>query len=169
MKNIFYKTVIDTDLARLYCLYTLDDTIVFLGSQKDKLESILAALGNITGPISVRERENLLAEKEIKRYLDRKTKSIKLKPLILIGSDFAKKVWSNTRKIKYGSTSTYGDIANLSGSPRAYRAVGSALSKNPVFLIVPCHRVIKSDGDIGGFASGRKMKARLLRLESIIP
>lgn len=167
MRKTIYRNVIDTALTRLYCLYTQKDVVVFLGTDINKLGLAVKNLGCIFDKIIIEDKKNVLAEEEIKGYMDGKVKSFTLKPLFLTGSDFEKKVWSSTLEIKYGHTATYGDIAIASGRPKAFRAVGSALSKNPFFLIVPCHRVIRSDGSIGGFASGSKLKARLLRLEGI--
>ncbi len=80
-------------------------------------------------------------------------------------TDFQRKVLMVTRRIPYGETRTYKQIAESVGNPRAYRAVGQALGSNPVPIIVPCHRVIGSDGGLTGFGSGLKTKEWLLHLE----
>ena len=82
-------------------------------------------------------------------------------------SDFEKAVYRATRKIPRGEVRSYKWVAEAIGRPNACRAVGNALNKNPYPVIVPCHRVIKSDGSIGGFALGLKMKRRLLKSEGI--
>ena len=79
---------------------------------------------------------------------------------------FQRKVWEITRLIPYGETRTYGWVAERIGKPKAARAVGQALSRNPLPIIVPCHRVIASDGKLGGFTGGLAMKRALLALES---
>jgi len=79
---------------------------------------------------------------------------------------FALSVWAAAARIAYGETRTYGWIADQVGGPGAAQAVGAALGANPVPLIVPCHRVIGSDGGLHGFAGGLEMKARLLAMES---
>ncbi|MFC1915033.1 methylated-DNA--[protein]-cysteine S-methyltransferase [Chloroflexota bacterium] len=79
---------------------------------------------------------------------------------------FQRKVWEITRLIPYGETRTYGWVAERIGKPKAARAVGQALSRNPLPVIVPCHRVIASDGKLGGFTGGLDMKQALLALES---
>jgi methylated-DNA-[protein]-cysteine S-methyltransferase len=71
------------------------------------------------------------------------------------------------RKIPFGETITYGDQARKVGKPKAYRAVGSANGKNPIPIIVPCHRVLASDGSLGGYSLGLSMKRRLLALEGV--
>lgn len=86
-------------------------------------------------------------------------------PIKLSGTDFQNKVYECICKASYGSTTSYGEVARAIGSPRAYRAVGNALNKNPILIVVPCHRVVKSSGDVGGFREGLKIKNFLLELE----
>ena len=84
-------------------------------------------------------------------------------------SGFNRQVLQAVTRIPFGETRSYGEVAEIAGSPGAARAVGTAMSINPIALIVPCHRVIKSDGSIGGYGGGRngqRMKRRLLDLES---
>ncbi len=78
---------------------------------------------------------------------------------------FQKKVYDFVKTIPKGKTATYKEVAVAVGHPKAYRAVGNALNKNPFAPAVPCHRVIKSDGSPGGFAHGAKKKIQLLELE----
>lgn len=80
------------------------------------------------------------------------------------GTDFQKAVWKATRSIPHGKTASYKQIAEMIGRPKAFRACGNALNKNPLMILTPCHRVIASNG-IGGFGGGLKMKLRLLALE----
>ena len=82
-------------------------------------------------------------------------------------SPFQGKVLRAARKIPYGTVSTYGKIAKTIGHPNSSRAVGNALSKNPFPLIIPCHRIVRGDGKVGGFSAGggKKLKEKLLRLE----
>jgi methylated-DNA-[protein]-cysteine S-methyltransferase len=82
------------------------------------------------------------------------------------GSPFQRQVWQAARRIPYGETRSYQWVASQIGKPQAARAVGQALGKNPFPVIVPCHRVIASGGQLGGFTGGIKMKKRLLKLES---
>jgi len=88
-------------------------------------------------------------------------------PLILKGSEFQLKVWEKVREIGYGEVRSYGWIAKRIGMPKAARAVGRAVASNPVALIIPCHRVIRSDGTIGGFGYGVGLKRKLLKLEGV--
>ena len=86
-------------------------------------------------------------------------------PLKCKGSDFEKKVWQATCEIPYGKTRSYGELAESINNKKAYRAVGGALNKNPIPFIIPCHRILKSDGSLGGYAFGESLKSRLLELE----
>lgn len=83
------------------------------------------------------------------------------------GTEFQKKVWASCRSILYGQTRSYGWVAEKIGQPGASRAVGNALGKNPIPIIIPCHRVLASDGKLGGFSGGLNTKRRLLKLEGI--
>ena len=87
-------------------------------------------------------------------------------PLDLQGTRFQLQVWKALLRIPYGETRSYGEIARAVGRPKAARAVGMANHSNPVAIVVPCHRVVASDGSLGGYAGGLEMKSRLLRLEA---
>jgi methylated-DNA-[protein]-cysteine S-methyltransferase len=87
-------------------------------------------------------------------------------PLDAHGTDFQKSVWNALLMIPYGETRSYGQIAEVIGSPKAVRAVGAANGQNPIPIVVPCHRVIGSNGKLTGFGGGLPMKRMLLELES---
>jgi len=87
-------------------------------------------------------------------------------PLDLAGTPFQKQVWEALRTIPYGETWSYGELAKRVGNPGAVRAVGTANGRNPVCILVPCHRVVRSTGGLGGYAGGTDKKAFLLGLES---
>jgi methylated-DNA-[protein]-cysteine S-methyltransferase len=78
---------------------------------------------------------------------------------------FARAVLAKTARIPYGSYLTYGEVAAEAGNPRAHRAAGSALARNPIPIVIPCHRVLRSGGVIGNYGGGPQMKAQLLHLE----
>jgi len=84
------------------------------------------------------------------------------------GTEFQIKVWEELIKIPYGETKSYQEIAEIIGKPNAQRAVGSACNKNPILLIIPCHRVIAKSGKLTGFAYGLDIKKHLLKLENSI-
>ncbi len=87
-------------------------------------------------------------------------------PLELRGSEFQNKVWRALTEIPFGQTRSYFDLANMIGSPKASRAVGAANGKNPLPIVIPCHRVIGSDGTLTGFGGGLETKATLLAHEA---
>ena len=86
-------------------------------------------------------------------------------PLDISGTDFQRRVWETVRKIPYGQVRSYKWVASKIGNPRAARAVGTAISRNPVVLIIPCHRVIRNNGSLGKYGDMDWLKERLLRLE----
>jgi methylated-DNA-[protein]-cysteine S-methyltransferase len=87
-------------------------------------------------------------------------------PLDPIGTEFQRDVWTALRSIPYGATRSYAEIARTVGRPTAFRAVGAANGANPLPIVVPCHRVIGSNGSLTGFGGGMQAKQRLLELES---
>lgn len=87
-------------------------------------------------------------------------------PLLMEGTEFQKRVWKALQTIPYGETISYGQLAKQIGDPKAVRAVGAANGQNPIPIIVPCHRVIGSDGSLTGFGGGLENKKKLLELES---
>ena len=89
-------------------------------------------------------------------------------PLAAKGTEFQKQVWHALTQIPYGQTCSYQDVANAIGNPNAVRAVGLANGKNPISVIVPCHRVIGKSGKLTGYAGGLAVKKALLELEGII-
>jgi len=93
------------------------------------------------------------------------TNVVKDIPITLFGSKFQRDVWQALRDIPVGKVATYKEIAASIGSPKAFRAVANACGANPMPIIVPCHRAIRSDGSIGGFALGDEMKKTLLKRE----
>jgi len=86
-------------------------------------------------------------------------------PLLMEGTDFQKRVWNSLLTIPYGQTTSYGELARQIGDPKAVRAVGAANGQNPIPIIVPCHRVIGSNGSLTGFGGGLENKRKLLELE----
>lgn len=106
----------------------------------------------------------LEVEKQLNEYFDGKRTSFSLK-LDPVGTDFQKAVWTALQSIPFGETRSYGELARQIGRPAASRAVGAANGKNPISIIVPCHRVIGSTGKLTGFAGGLENKSYLLELE----
>ncbi len=101
---------------------------------------------------------------QVDEYLQGKRKVFDL-PLLLVGSEFQKQVWKELLRVPYGQRVSYLDLAKSIGKPEAVRAVANANGANSLALIVPCHRIIASDGSIGGYGGGVSVKKRLLKLE----
>ncbi len=119
------------------------------------------------GKPTVKARKRTLSEeitRQFQGYLKGESREFSLR-YRLEGTEFEKQVWQLTASIPYGETRTYKWISERLNKPGSVRAVGQALKKNPLPLVIPCHRVIQSDGDIGGYSSGVEIKRRLLEME----
>jgi methylated-DNA-[protein]-cysteine S-methyltransferase len=112
------------------------------------------------------EAEDSLAEpiRQLRAYFTGSLKEFEL-PLAPQGTPFQQKVWSEVRRIPYGETISYGELARRIGDPKASRAVGRANGSNPIPIIIPCHRVIGSNGKLTGYGGGLDIKQKLLALE----
>jgi methylated-DNA-[protein]-cysteine S-methyltransferase len=108
----------------------------------------------------------LQAKKQLEQYFAGKRTSFDV-ALDLVGTEFQVQAWRALCRIPFGKTISYGQQAANIKKPKAFRAVGSANGKNPIPIIVPCHRVVASDGSLGGYSLGLKMKKQLLALEGV--
>jgi len=102
--------------------------------------------------------------KQVDEYLAGNRKEFDI-PLLLVGTAFQRTVWNELIRVPYGATATYLQIARAIGNEKAVRAVGQASRANPIPIIVPCHRIIGSDGELVGYGGGLSVKKRLLKLE----
>jgi len=136
-------------------------------------EGLVAVLWENDSPRRVRLSESLEneshpilveTERQLGEYFAGKRNHFSI-ALEMRGTRFQKDVWEVLRTIPFGETRSYGQLAKQLGNPRATRAVGAANGRNPLSIIVPCHRVIGSDGQLTGFAGGLNTKAHLLQLE----
>ena len=105
------------------------------------------------------------AYNQLIEFLEGKRKVFDL-PLEPKGTEFQKQVWQALQTIPYGETRSYKEIAVQIGNPKASRAIGMANNKNPIFIVIPCHRVIGANGKLVGYGGGLALKERLLKLES---
>ena len=105
--------------------------------------------------------------KQLKEYFSGKRKEFDL-PLFVNGTSLQQNVWRDILNIPYGNTSTYKNISKNIRNPKACRAVGNAVGKNPIPIVIPCHRVIHSDGNLKGFSGGDHIKRFLLKHEGVI-
>ena len=102
--------------------------------------------------------------KQLQEYLNGDRKEFDI-PVLMVGTDFQKSVWNALRKVPYGTTSTYLQIAKNINNEKAVRAVANANGANSIGIIIPCHRIIGSDGELVGYGGGLPVKKRLLKLE----
>jgi AraC family transcriptional regulator, regulatory protein of adaptative response / methylated-DNA-[protein]-cysteine methyltransferase len=116
-------------------------------------------LEGCTGPIDcVQEELHLYFQSKLQKFNT---------SIFAVGSVFQKKIWEELKNIGYGQTCSYAELAQAINNPRAVRAVAQALGANPFAVLVPCHRVICHNGDLGGYAGGIQRKERLLDLEKV--
>lgn len=101
---------------------------------------------------------------QITEYLSGNRKSFTV-PLKTDGTPFQERIWKALKQIPYGETKTYGQLAHAAGSPKGARAAGMACNRNPIMILIPCHRIIGSNGSLTGFGGGLKVKELLLDLE----
>lgn len=107
------------------------------------------------------------AKAQLDAYFERRLQKFSL-PLSLQGTDFQLKIWNLLRNIPYGKTTTYGELAALSGHPKACRAVGRTNGQNPLPIFIPCHRVVGSGKKLVGYTGGLDIKIKLLEIEGIL-
>jgi methylated-DNA-[protein]-cysteine S-methyltransferase len=105
--------------------------------------------------------------RQLGEYIEGARREFQL-PLAPQGSEFQRRVWIEIARIPFGETLTYAELAQRAGAPGAARAAGAATGRNPLSIIVPCHRVVGSDGSLTGYAGGIERKERLLRLEGAL-
>ncbi len=133
-----------------------------------KLIRVLLPGETIPQNIIIKETKLLLeGKRQIEEYLDGERKEFDL-PIFYEGTDFMTSVWSSLRNIAYGTTNSYKDVAISIGNPKAARAVGQANNRNPLPIIIPCHRVISNSGKLIGYRGGLNIKKQLLELERIV-
>ena len=150
--------LIDTPLGKL-----------LVAGDREGIRRINFQQGNQPFPIGTDWKRNSRslqdATIQLKAYFSGNLKRFDLQ-LAPQGTDFQQKVWRALQGIPYGVLVSYQDIANKIGNPKAYRAVGAANGKNPIPIVIPCHRVVGSNGQLTGFAGGLHLKEYLIELES---
>lgn len=149
-----YGQYIETTIGKLY-MAEEDGCLVELGTGSAQAEDCL-------------QETELLKQtaQQLQEYFAGHRREFTL-PTCGKGTDFQQKVWKALCDIPYGETRTYGQIAAAIGNPKASRAVGGACNKNPIIIVVPCHRVIGADGKLVGFGCGLALKEQLLGVEGI--
>jgi methylated-DNA-[protein]-cysteine S-methyltransferase len=149
--NDFYD-ILESPLGPLYLIFTCN---VLTGISFSRPSKILLK----------RKEQMTLAKKELTEYFEKTRQEFTCHTAFIEGTEFEKKVWETLKEIPYGETRTYKWLAQQIGKSHAFRAVGNALGKNPIPVIFPCHRVIETDGSIGGYSAGEDIKRRLLEIE----
>jgi len=129
------------------------------GTVEDRIRQVLNAELVEQDDDTLRETRRQLDE-----YLEGQRKGFDI-PVLMAGTDFQKDVWNAVMRVPYGATSAYSQIAKDIGKERAVRAVGNAVAANPISIIVPCHRIIGTGGELVGYGGGLSLKRRLLTLE----
>ena len=164
----FSHTAFDTELGPVALAATEEGVVrsSLPGSDPDELvEEVIARTG--LDPAEGGELVDEAAD-QIEDFLAGRRRDFNLEIDWRLVNGFNRQVLQAVSKIPFGETRSYGEVAEIAGSPGAARAVGTAMSINPIALIVPCHRVIKSDGSVGGYGggmNGQRLKKRLLDLE----
>ena len=170
IKNL-NKSEFETKIGRFYYLWEdKADRIVisYLGNSKKDFRNFIEKIKMIyrdPNKVFFVDKKSAAIEAAVTGYLNGKIKKFDFRIEVLTGTSFQKRIWEKLISVQYGETISYKKLSSLSGHERAWRATGSALNRNPVMLVIPCHRVIKSDGRTGRFASGTKLKEFLVNLE----
>jgi methylated-DNA-[protein]-cysteine S-methyltransferase len=157
----------DTPLGRVL-LGATGEGIVRLGLPGEDADAVMDELARRVSPRTLRAARGSLttARRELDEYFARRRLAFEVPLDWRLSRGFRREVLRATAAIPYGQTASYRDVATRAGSPRAVRAAGTALATNPIPIIVPCHRVLRSGGGLGSYRGGAEAKARLLALES---
>jgi methylated-DNA-[protein]-cysteine S-methyltransferase len=157
--SLVYK-FIDSPVGKLKLVVSEKGLVAILWENDNPRRVILGDLRKVDHqPILVE------AELQLKEYFEGKRQGFSI-PLDVRGTAFQQSVWKALREIPFGETRSYGQLAKQLGKPTAMRAVGAANGRNPLSIVVPCHRVIGSSGQLTGFAGGLEAKEHLLKIES---
>lgn len=157
----------DSPIGRFWFAFNRKGVFASSLRNKDEFLSWLTSKGISEDIIRISELPSQL-KAELDAYFSGQPISFKVPIWFAWGTEFQREVWEAVRQIPYGQTRSYAWVAREVGRPRAFRAVGNAIRANPILLLVPCHRVIRSDGSLGGFSHGLRVKEWLLRHEGAI-
>lgn len=163
--DVAYR-VVDSPLGGLL-VATTERGIVRVAFEGEDHEAVLESLASRLGPGILRAPQRLdSAARELDEYFSGTRTAFDLPLDWSLSSGFRREVLDHLRVIGYGHTESYSEVAQATGRPKAVRAVGSACATNPLPVIVPCHRVLRSDGSLGGYLGGLDAKRALLELEA---
>jgi methylated-DNA-[protein]-cysteine S-methyltransferase len=159
-------TTLDTPVGTVLLAAT-ERGLVRVAYESEGLEAVLSVLATRVSPRVLRAPARLDdARRQMAEYFEGRRTAFELPLDHALSSGFRRTVQEHLTRIGYGRTASYGQVAREVGRPRAVRAVGSACATNPLPVVIPCHRVLRSDGSLGGYAGGLDTKAALLRLEA---
>jgi methylated-DNA-[protein]-cysteine S-methyltransferase len=163
--DVAYRSL-DTPLGELLLAAT-SDGVVRVAFQSESRDTVLQELADVVSP-RILEAPAMLdrAAGELTEYFEGRRRTFDLEVDLRLSRGYRQEVLKHLQRIPFGETRSYSAIASSSGHPGASRAVGTACASNPVPLIVPCHRVVRSDGSIGNYAGGAEAKRFLLDLEA---
>lgn len=159
----------NTPMGYIYIAVS-DKGLCMVNSNSSSIEQFAQEVEEIYPDKEVIFDNNRIKEirKKIVEYFSYERKKFNIKLDLNNLTDFQRKVLETCSKLDFGETVSYGELALRSGYPNAGRAVGSAMSKNPIAVVIPCHRVIASSGKIGGYSGGLHKKRLLLKLENVV-
>ncbi len=158
-------TIVDSPVGRLLVAATTEG-LVRVAFETEGHDAVLDDLGRRISPRVLRAPARLDAvARELDEYFAGRRRAFDVAVDLRLATGFRRQVLTHLREVAYGSTASYGVLAAASGSPRAVRAVGTACALNPVPVVVPCHRVVRSDGSLGRYRGGPAAKRVLLDLE----
>nr|WP_068893294.1 methylated-DNA--[protein]-cysteine S-methyltransferase [Pedobacter panaciterrae] len=165
-KTIINITEIPTPLGPMLAGSTSEGVCLLEFTNRIRLEKEFIELQKLLNAVMVAGRDSYLnqLENELTEYFEGKRKSFSV-PLHTPGNDFAQAVWKTLQEIPYGKTCSYKEQAEMMNNPKAIRAIASTNGRNRLAIIVPCHRVIGSDGNMTGYAAGIDKKKWLLKFE----
>lgn len=146
-----------------YWLGTTTHGLAFVGSANGSADEWRHFFPQATTHLDA--QTNQVATQALAAYLQGQTQQVKVPLDLSHGTAFQQQVWRGLQAIPYGTTTTYTDLAQQIDRPTAVRAVASAVGRNPLLIVVPCHRVLRKDGQLGGYRGGLTMKKALLTLE----
>lgn len=165
-KALFQSELLINDLT--FDVIFSSQGLVFLGTKDDPIElNNKFSLNQITQVANSHEFVQLI-QKELSEYLSNRRKIFDIPLDYFVATDFQKEVWQALSTITFGQLISYQQLAQLIFRPKAYRAVATAVAQNPYLIIIPCHRVIRSNGQVGLYRSGVELKRKLLALEGHI-
>jgi len=159
---------IETPLGPIQAAANAEGGLVYLGfvGHEDR-KALMGSLEQVSHELLRDSRGMEPLRRQLDAYFQGRRKTFDL-PLDLRGTPFRLRVWEALRHIPYGTTVSYGELAKQLGDPKLSRAVGTANGANPLSIVIPCHRVIGSDGGLTGYAGGLGIKEALLKIEGVL-